>query len=136
MLKSEMRKSIEINREMEKVITIMKLEYSELENGIRLIKLTGRLDMEGTNSIDKQFVQHCAGENVYVLVDLSRVNYLSSIGIPMLITSAKAVANRGGRMAFLTPQANVKSVLDITGVSNAIRIYKDLETARERLMLE
>jgi anti-sigma B factor antagonist len=121
---------------MEKVINIMKIEYSELENGIRLIKLTGRLDMEGTNSIDKQFVQHCAGENVYVLVDLSRVNYLSSIGIPMLITSAKAVANRGGRMAFLTPQANVKSVLDITGVSNAIRIYKDLETARERLMLE
>ena len=113
----------------------MKLEYSELENGIRLIQLTGRLDMEGTSQIDKQFVQHCAGENVFVLVDLSQVNYLSSIGIPMLIASAKAVANRGGRMAFLAPQANVRSVLDITGVSNAIRIYKDLETANERLML-
>ena len=112
----------------------MKLEYSELDNGVRLIKLTGRLDMDGTNSIDKQFVQHCAGENVFVLVDLSRVNYLSSIGIPLLITSARAVANRGGRMAFLAPQTNVKSVLDITGVSNAIRIYKDLETAKERLM--
>ena len=73
----------------------MKLEYSELDNGIRLIKLVGRLDMDGTNSIDKQFVQHCAGENVFVLVDLSSVNYLSSIGIPMLITRAKAVANRG-----------------------------------------
>ena len=113
----------------------MKLEYSELDNGIRLVKLIGRLDMEGTNSIDKEFVQHCAGENVFVLVDLSDVNYLSSIGIPMLITSAKGVVNRGGRMAFLTPQANVKSVLDITGVSNMIRIYKDLKTAKERLMV-
>jgi len=113
----------------------MKLEYHELENGIRVIALIGRLDMAGTNLIDRQFVAHCAGENVFVLVDLSQVNYLSSIGIPMLIASAKAVASRGGRMAFLTPQANVKTVLDITGVSNAIRIYKDLETAKERLKL-
>ena len=113
----------------------MKLEYSELDNGIRVIKLFGRLDMDGTKIIDKQFVQHCAGENVFALVDLSHVNYLSSIGIPLLITSAKAVASRGGRMAFLNPRSNVKSVLDITGVSNAIRIYKDLETAKERLKL-
>ena len=113
----------------------MKLEYSELDNGIRLIKLIGRLDMAGTNLIDKQFVEHCAGENAFVLVDLSEVNYLSSIGIPMLITTAKGVAKRGGRMALLDPQANVKSVLDITGVSNMIRIYKDLETAKERLLL-
>lgn len=111
----------------------MKLEYSELENGIRLITLIGRLDMAGTNIINQQFAGHCAGENVFVLVDLSQVNYLSSIGIPMLITNAKAVTSRGGRLAFLAPQANVKTVLDITGVSTMIRIYKDLETAKERL---
>ena len=55
----------------------VKLEYSELENGIRLIKLIGRLDMAGTNIIRQQFEEHCAGENVFVLVDLSQVNYLS-----------------------------------------------------------
>ena len=115
--------------------SIMKLEYSELDNGIRVLKLIGRLDMAGTNVINRQFVEHCAGENVFVLVDLSEVNYLSSIGIPMLITSAKAITNHGGRMAFLTPQSSVKSILDITGVSNMIRIYKDLQTAKERLML-
>lgn len=111
----------------------MELEYRELEDGIRLIKLIGRLDMEGTSSVDQQFVQRCAGENVFVLVDLSRMSYISSIGIPMLIGTAKAVANRGGRLAFLSPQANVKSILDITGVSHVIRIYNDLETAQERL---
>lgn len=113
----------------------MKLEYEELDNGVRVIKLVGRLDMEGTNSIDKKFVQQCAGENVFVLVDLSQMNYLSSIGIPMLITTAKAVANRGGRLAFVNPQSSVKSVLDITGVSNVIRIYKDVATGKERVKL-
>jgi anti-sigma B factor antagonist len=111
----------------------MELEYSELEDGIRLIKLTGKLDMEGTTGIQEQFAQHCVGENVFVLADLSRVTYLSSIGIPMLVRNAKMVANHGGRLAFLSPQPNVKSILDITGVSHVIRIYKDLETAKERL---
>ena len=91
--------------------------------------------MAGTNIVSHQFSEHCTGENVFVLVDLAQVNYLSSIGIPMLMTSAKAVGNRGGRMAFLSPQSNVKTVLDITGVSTMIRIYKDLETAKERLKL-
>jgi len=113
----------------------MKLEYSELDNGIRMITLSGRLDMAGTNLIENQFVQHCAGDIVFVLVDLTEVNYLSSIGIPMLISSAKAITNRGGRMAFLNPQTNVKLVLDITGVSNMVRIYNDLETAKVRLMV-
>lgn len=111
----------------------MELEYSELESGIRLIKLTGKLDMEGRTSIEKQFTQHCAGKNVFVLTDLSRMTYLSSIGIPMLVEAAKTVAKYGGRLAFLSPQPNVKSILDITGVSHVIRIYKDLETAQERL---
>jgi len=114
----------------------MKLEYSELANGIRLMKLIGRLDLDGTNSIDKQFVQYCAGDNAYVLVDLSLVNYLSSIGIPLLITTAKGIAKRGGKMGLLNPQANVRSVLDLTGVSTMIRIYNDIETAKERLIAE
>ena len=113
----------------------MELQYRELEDGIRLIKLIGRLDMEGTSSIDQEFLQRCAGENIFVLVDLSRMSYISSIGIPMLIGAAKTVANQGGRLAFLNPQSNVKSILDITGVSHVIRIYNDLETAQERLRI-
>ena len=35
----------------------MKIDYSEIENGIRLIKLDGRLDLNGTYSIEVQFVR-------------------------------------------------------------------------------
>ena len=111
----------------------MELEYRELESGIRLLKLSGKLDMEGTTSIEKLFTRYCSGENLFVLADLSRVTFLSSIGIPLLVSNAKALANNGGRLAFLSPQPNVKSILEITGVSHVIRIYNDLETAQERL---
>ena len=111
-------------------ITTMKLQYSELDNGIRLIELIGALDMNGTYSIEIEFVRQCAGENVQVVVDLSRVNYLSSIGIPMLINTAKSVANQGGKMALLNPQQNVAEVLEITGIPQIVPIYMDLESAK------
>ncbi|MCI0555439.1 MAG: STAS domain-containing protein [Anaerolineae bacterium] len=111
----------------------MKLKYNELEGGIRLIKLIGALDMTGTYSIEVEFVRQCAGDNIRVLVDLSRVNYLSSIGIPMLINTAKSVVSRGGKMALLNPQQNVAEVLDIVGIQQIIPIYTDLESAKAGL---
>jgi anti-anti-sigma factor len=107
----------------------MKLEYTELKEGIRLIKLEGRLDLNGTYSIEVQFVSRCAGEGVRVLVDLSGVSYISSVGIPMLVNTAKSVVSRGGKMAFLNPQENVVKVLELVGVPLVIPIYHDQKAA-------
>jgi anti-anti-sigma factor len=107
----------------------MKLDYSELDNGIRLLKLNGTLDMNGTFSIEVQFVRHCAGENVKVLVDLAKVNYMSSIGIPLLVNTAKSIVSRGGKVAFLNPQDNVLKVLEMVGVPDMIPIHTDMDSA-------
>lgn len=71
-----------------------------------------------------------------LVVDLSKVNYLSSIGIPMLINTAKSVASRGGKMALLNPQRNVAEVLDITGIPQIIPVYDDLESAKAGISSE
>jgi len=111
----------------------MQLEYSELDSGIRLIKLDGTLDMNGTYAIEGEFVRRCAGENVRVLVDLSKVNYISSIGIPMLVNTAKSVAKHGGKLALLSPQDSVANILELAGVPLIIPMHHDLDTAISEL---
>jgi anti-anti-sigma factor len=113
---------------------MMQLEYSELDNGIHLIKLSGVLDMTGTYAIEVEFVRHCAGENVRVLVDLSNVNYVSSIGIPMLVNCAKSVSKYGGKMALLSPQRAVEQILEMAGIPLIIPIYRNLESAQAALL--
>ena len=44
----------------------MELQYSELNNGIRSIKLIGKLDADGFNQVDLKFTAHCAGDNIRV----------------------------------------------------------------------
>jgi len=111
----------------------MRLHYSELESGIRLIKLSGALDIHGVNQVDAEFVRHCTGDNVCVLVDLSKVNYISSIGIPLLINSAKALARQGGKMVLLNPKNFVEDSLEIMGIPLIIPIYHNFNMAISEL---
>jgi anti-sigma B factor antagonist len=111
----------------------MKLEYSELENGIRLIALIGVLDLNGTYSVEVPFVQNCSGEKVRVIVDLSKVSYISSVGIPMLVNTAKSVRSRGGKIVFLDPQENVLQVLELVGISHVVPVLYDQKAAVREL---
>lgn len=112
----------------------MRLQYSEPGNSIRLIKLSGALDFHGVGDVEVEFVRCCAGENLCVMVDLSKVNYISSIGIPLLINSARSVARHGGKMALLSPQRAVEDILELTGIPLIIPVYPDLESAKAKLL--
>ncbi len=108
----------------------MKIQISELEHGLRLITLNGQLDGNGVYAVEVDFIRNCVEGEHHVVVDMSKVSYISSIGIPMLIRTAKMVRGRGGKMVLLNPQHNVADVLDLVGVSHIIPIYYDLKAAR------
>jgi anti-anti-sigma factor len=112
----------------------MKLQYNEIEKNIKLIKLIGRLDIAGVGAIETDLSAHCSGENARVIVDLSSVEFLASIGIRLLTLNAKSVAGRGGRMVLLNPSPEIRDVLAITGVSAIIPVYEGLESAQAVLV--
>lgn len=110
-------------------VSHMGLEYTKLENGFHLLKLSGRLDIIGTGEIETKFAGYCAVEKGRVLVELSGVDFLASIGIRLLVVNAKAVAARGGRMILLNPSRDVGKVLEIAGIPAIIPMYDNLESA-------
>lgn len=112
----------------------MELEYSELEDNIRMIKLTGQLDIMGTNAVDIKFAGYCSGEKPRVIVNLSGVNYIASIGIRLLTSNAKSIFTRGGKMVLLNPNEDVKNVLEMTGIPGIIPMYDNLESAQAVLL--
>jgi anti-anti-sigma factor len=107
----------------------MELNYSELENKVNLIKLIGILDVQGVDAIGTKFAGYSSGDNSRVLVDLAEVEFLTSIGIRLLVTTAKSVASRGGKLVLLNPNENVKGVLEMTGIMDIIPIHSSLQEA-------
>ena len=112
----------------------MELQYNELNNNIRSIKLIGRLDIIGTGTIETKFAGYCSGDNVRVIVDLAQVDFLASIGIRLLMLTAKSLSSRGGKMVILNPIQEVQSVLEVTGIPAIIPIYSSTESAETVLL--
>jgi len=54
----------------------MEMQYSEQDNDIRIMKLSGRLDILGTGAIETKFVGYSAGKNPRVVVDLAEWTFL------------------------------------------------------------
>lgn len=111
----------------------MKLEMKRLDNGIKQIKLAGRLDLPGTSEIENLFTAHAAGEKAKVLVDMAEVTFIASIGMRRLVGGAKAQARRGGKMVLFKPTPLVREALENAGLTDLIPIYDDFEAASAAL---
>ncbi len=107
----------------------MQIELKNLDNGIHYISLIGRMDVKGTQEIDMKFTALVATNESPVIVDLSEVDMITSIGIRTLISNAKALNVRGGKMVMFNPQSMVKNVLTTAGIDKLIEIHGDLDTA-------
>jgi anti-sigma B factor antagonist len=114
---------------LKKQVKIMELQFNTGDDGIRLIKLIGKLDIIGTGEIKTKFMNHCAGDKVRMVVDLSEVDFLASIGVRLLVLTAKSVASRGGKMIILNPIPEVQKVLEVAGIPAIIPIYSHFESA-------
>jgi anti-sigma B factor antagonist len=112
----------------------MELQFNTMDNGIRLIKLTGKMDITGTGEIETKFTGCCAGDKVRVVVDLSEVDFLASIGIRLLKLTAKSLAKRSGKMVLINPIPEVQNVLEVAGIPAIIPVYSQLESAETVLL--
>src|SRR5262245_10040254 len=70
-----------------------------LPDGIERVILAGRMDSAGTEQIDPRFAALTETRPALIVVDLAQVPFLASVGIRTLLANAKALAQRGGRMA-------------------------------------
>jgi len=106
------------------------IRHEDVGNDLRRIFISGRLDTAGIDSISAQFIELAGGQQRAVVVDLSVVQFLASIGIASLITSAKTVNGRGGKMALVVAGDSVVMMsLQATGIDQLIPIFRKLADA-------
>lgn len=105
----------------------MNMEQLPLESNMIKIILDGALDIAGAGDIDLPF-SIISGKYDKVMVDFTKVSFLASIGIRVLVKAAKTIGNRGGRMVVINPNDASRKVLQSTGVNSIIPIV-DSEAA-------
>jgi anti-sigma B factor antagonist len=111
----------------------MELKVAQSDPYLTRIALAGKLDVEGEGQIGDEFRQIVERSHWNVLVDLSQVLYLASLGIRLLFAGAKSLAAAGKKMVVLNPQPMVKETLMNSGTVKLILIADDEEEAKRLL---
>lgn len=102
----------------------MEMTVEQLGDGIKKVQLVGDLDIVGTGKIDLAF-SALAGSTDKILIDLSGLEFLASIGIRTLVLGAQVVNRRGGKMVASNAQPMVEKVLRTSGIVQLIPIFND-----------
>lgn len=111
----------------------MEFAAEQLPNDIKHLVMKGRLDMDGSLAIDMKFSIATSVKKERIIVDLEQVSFLSSIGIRLLVTAAKAQSGRGGKLILAAPQPMVRKVLETSGIHQLIPIVDDLAAGQALL---
>ena len=106
----------------------MDLVVDELAGGVTNVILRGRLDTKGAETIDLPF-SVIAGAKRAIVVDLSEVDFLASLGIRVLLTGAKTVQRKGGKLVIFVPDGNVLMVLKTAGMETLIPMFQEYDAA-------
>jgi anti-anti-sigma factor len=111
----------------------MQVKLEMLEDGIAKVILSGRLDLAGTEEVEAQFSKSVGEREGPVLLDLSEVTFVASIGIKMLLKNAKDLSWKGFRTAIFKPQTLVEKILRDCGIDTVIPVHFSQQTAIEQL---
>jgi anti-sigma B factor antagonist len=108
----------------------MPITFDDSTEAVRRIQLSGRLDIPGIEAVSAAFAELSVSTGRHVVVDLSGVTFLVSFGIRELITNAKAIQQRGGRMVICVGgNGAVSKTLETTGIDTLIPTFADTAQA-------
>ena len=117
----------------------MQITINELEAGPTLVSIQGNLDIAGSQEADATLSTLNKGREGglrKVILDLSGVGLVASLGIRSLVMAAKGVAQRGGKTVAFGANDDVSKVLKRTGIDAMIPLLADQESAVSKLTEE
>lgn len=106
------------------------MEISEKNVGnVNVIFLSGRLDAYAANDVERKLNSLIAAEQVHLVVDLERLQYISSSGLRVLLAAIKKVKKEQGDIRLACLQPYVREVFDIAGFTQLFQIFDKEEDA-------
>ena len=105
----------------------MHLEVIDRTDGVSQVALVGKLDINGLHEVDMKFHGTTASRKQSAIVDLSRLEYIASLGMGMLISCAQSLQRKGHRMVLAGATGNVDMALRTAGIDQAIPMATDVD---------
>lgn len=102
--------------------------------GVFVLYPEGRLDSDTYTILEKK-IEYLfrVGEASHMTFDMTGLNYISSMGIRVLMKAQKDLKKRGGAISMMNLQPQIVKVFEIIKALPSMRVYSSMEEFDEYL---
>jgi anti-sigma B factor antagonist len=99
----------------------------EKEPGVFVVSSEGSLDTNTYSILEKQVDSILEGSPKVVIFDMEYINYISSMGVRVILKARKVLENRGGNIVLLNLQPHIRKVFDIINALPSEQVFSSVE---------
>jgi anti-anti-sigma factor len=94
-----------------------------------ILEIAGRLDTATYNALEARLTDLLTQGKTKLLLDCSRLDYVSSTGLRVLLTILKKAKAAQGKFVLCSLQENIREIFEISGFSGIFEVYPDRAAA-------
>ena len=112
----------------------MELYYHSVDKDVLVLSADGGLDSHNAEEFVNELGRLVEAGARKLIVDCSRLGYISSYGIAVLVRLHKKLAARGGDVKLAALDTMVARLIQVTGLDRVFQIYPNLDEARRAIV--
>jgi len=93
------------------------------------VELKGSLDTETYQELEQELKEIINEKTKMMIFDMAPLEYISSIGIKVVIETKKTLAKRSASFAMINLQPQIKKVFEMLKILPLVDIFQDMEEA-------
>jgi anti-anti-sigma factor len=101
----------------------------ETSGDVVVARLAGRLDSNSAAAAEKHLTGLIGGATPRLVIDLSKLDYISSAGLRVLLLVARKIQQAHGRLALFGLAPGVREVFSISGFDTIFTVRDDAAAA-------
>ena len=105
----------------------------EVIDGSLILKPSRRIDSSNAKGFEDEAIALLDSGPKKVVIDASDLDYISSAGLRVILTTAKKAKAAGGGLTIANARANVKEVLAVSGFDSIFGLHDSVDQARAAL---
>lgn len=105
------------------------VESRPAEDGRTVVEVTGEVDIYSAPTLDTHLAELMGAGRTRLVVDLSRVEFLDSTGLGVLVKYLKRTRELDGSLDIVAADDRIVKVFRITGLDSVIALHPSLDAA-------
>ena len=100
-----------------------------VRDGVLILRPGGRIDSNTSAAFSAGVADLAAVGTANVVLDLAALDYISSAGLRVVLTAAKAAKEAGGAMTLCGLRGNVAQVMAASGFDKVLGVHDTVDSA-------